>query len=209
MDAQDTEKLPMMNDEEKTLPEAEAQDGESLAQRARDVAEDAAEVVSDAVSKARETVSESAEKARESLSETVEKAREQAKEVIEKVSEQAKEAADKARETAAAAAEKVTEQAKEVAEKVSEQAKEVAEDVQEAINRTPLGDLIESQKRALSEAAKAIEALIPEATREHGEKALKEMIEGYRTLLTMTAEQVNSLLERAGLKRDTKDEDAS
>ncbi|MCS6835915.1 MAG: hypothetical protein NZ750_07845 [Anaerolineae bacterium] len=188
----------MMNEEEKNLPEA--QNGEDLAKRAREVAEDAAEIVSDAVVKARETVSETAEKARESLSETVEKAREQAKEVIEKMSEQAKEAA-----------EKVSEQAKEVAEKARGQVKEAAEGVQEAIDRTPLGDLIESQKRALSEAMKAFEALIPAATREHGEKALKEMIEGYRTLLSMTADQINGLLERAGFKRDkdTTDETAS
>jgi len=174
----------MMNEEEKTLPEGES--SEDLAKRARDVAEDAAEVVSEAVEKARESVSETVEKTRESVSETVEKAREQAKEVIEKMTGQAKDAADK----------------------VAEQAKDAAGSLQEAIDKTPLGDLIESQKRALSEAAKAIEALIPSATREHGEKALKEMIEGYRTLLTMTADQVNSLLERAGLKRD-KDEEAS
>lgn len=164
----------MMNEEEKTLPEAE--NSEDLAKRAREVAEDAAEVVSDAVEKARETAKETAEKARE-----------QAKEVVEKVSETAKEVAEKVSERM---------------EKAREQVKEAAEDVQEAIDKTPLGQLIESQKRALSEAVKAIEALIPEGTREHGEKALKEMIEGYRALLDMTAEQINGLLERAGLKRD-------
>jgi len=47
----------------------------------------------------------------------------------------------------------------------------------------PVDDFVEHQKRALDEAGKALEALLPPNFREHGKAAVNESIEGFRVLL--------------------------
>lgn len=179
--------------------------------------EAASETSAEMLDKARELVSD----ARESVGDVASKVSEQAKAAAAKVKESLDEATAKATETAKATAEKATETAKDFSErasaemketvaKVQETVSEALSDAQEAIAKTPLGDLIESQKRALIEAGKAIEALIPTAAREHGEKAVREMVEGYKSLFNMTVEQVSQTIEKAtGIKLGGKDETKS
>jgi hypothetical protein len=52
----------------------------------------------------------------------------------------------------------------------------------------PLDEFLEHQKRALDEASKALDSLIPPEFREHGKAAVNESIEGFRIL-------VNSMLD--------------
>ena len=61
----------------------------------------------------------------------------------------------------------------------------------------PLGDFMKHQKRALDEAGKALEALLPPEFREHGKAAVNESVEGFRVLL-------NSLLDdfKAEINKD-------
>ena len=47
----------------------------------------------------------------------------------------------------------------------------------------PVDEFVEHQKRALEEAGKALEALLPPEFREHGKAAVNESIEGFRVLL--------------------------
>ena len=47
----------------------------------------------------------------------------------------------------------------------------------------PIDEFMEHQKRAIDEAGKALEALIPPEFREHGKAAVNESIEGFRVLL--------------------------
>jgi succinyl-CoA synthetase alpha subunit len=57
-------------------------------------------------------------------------------------------------------------------------------------------DFIEHQKKAVQEAGKALESLVPQASREHGEAAIKEMIEGYRGLFNDVMDQIRGRIER-------------
>jgi hypothetical protein len=67
------------------------------------------------------------------------------------------------------------------------------------VETTPFSSFIEHQKRAVTEASKALGALLPEGAREHGETALKEMVEGYRSLFNSTLDEIIKSLEKARL----------
>lgn len=56
---------------------------------------------------------------------------------------------------------------------------------------------IEHQKTAIEEAGKALQAMIPDAVKEHSEKALKEMVEGYRQLVNTAIDEVIKTVEKA------------
>jgi hypothetical protein len=56
----------------------------------------------------------------------------------------------------------------------------------------PVDDFIEHQKRALEEAGKALEALVPPEFREHGKAAVNESIEGFRVLLNSMLDDFKS-----------------
>jgi hypothetical protein len=56
---------------------------------------------------------------------------------------------------------------------------------------------IDHQRKALSEAEKALESLLPEGFREHAESAIKEVIEGYRRLFNAGIDQIISAVQRA------------
>jgi hypothetical protein len=73
-----------------------------------------------------------------------------------------------------------------------------AEPVMEAemVDEQPFTQFIEHQKKAITEIGRAINALIPEAAREHGDTALKEMVEGYRRLFNSTVDEIIKTVER-------------
>jgi hypothetical protein len=62
---------------------------------------------------------------------------------------------------------------------------------------TPFSLFVEHQKKAIGEASKALTSLLPEGVREHGETALKEMVEGYRALFNSTLDEVVKTIEKA------------
>jgi hypothetical protein len=66
-------------------------------------------------------------------------------------------------------------------------------------NPTSLDLFIEHQRQALLAAGKAFESMIPEGVREHGSKAVEEMIEGYRVVFNSAIDEV---LENVNKSRD-------
>lgn len=70
---------------------------------------------------------------------------------------------------------------------------------------TPFDEFVEHEKKAVQEFGKAFAALLPEGLRDHGETAVKEMVEGYRRLFNATLDDVIQRVERA--KLDEKDTD--
>jgi hypothetical protein len=81
----------------------------------------------------------------------------------------------------------------EVAEtKVKEPLEEVVEEV-----TGPFEAFLEHQRKAFTEATKALESLVPEAFREHGQAAFKEVVEGYRQLFNTALDELEELIERA------------
>lgn len=70
---------------------------------------------------------------------------------------------------------------------------------------TPFSLFVEHQKKAISEASKAFASLLPEGVREHGETALKEMVEGYRALFNSTLDEVVKTIEKAKLEEKVVD----
>jgi len=65
---------------------------------------------------------------------------------------------------------------------------------------TPFDEFVEHEKKAAQEFGKAFAALLPEGLREHGETAVKEMVEGYRRLFNATLDDVVGLVEKAKLE---------
>jgi len=116
------------------------------------------------------------------------------------------EALDSAANSATEAIDSAAETAKKTVSKAKKGAEDALEQVEEAVKEgmTPIAAFLEYQKRALAEASKAIESLIPAAAREHGEKAVTEMLEGYRTFFNTTTDEV---MKRLGMKQDDKAED--
>jgi len=59
------------------------------------------------------------------------------------------------------------------------------------------------EREAIKSAGKAFESLIPTGVREHGEKAIREMFEGYRVLFNSAIDDLITQAER--VKLDEKD----
>jgi hypothetical protein len=57
-----------------------------------------------------------------------------------------------------------------------------------------------TEKKALQEFGKAFATLLPEGLREHGDTAVKEMVEGYRRLFNATLDDLVKLIEKAKLE---------
>jgi hypothetical protein len=70
---------------------------------------------------------------------------------------------------------------------------------------TPFDEFVEHERKAVQEFGKAFAALLPEGLREHGETAVKEMVEGYRRLFNATLDDVVQRVEKA--KLDEKEPD--
>ncbi|MCU0513243.1 MAG: hypothetical protein MUE40_11820 [Anaerolineae bacterium] len=87
---------------------------------------------------------------------------------------------------------KVTPVVEEIVGKVEDTVEEVLDNVEK-----PFDKFLDHQKKAFTEAGKAFSSLLPEGLREHGENALKEMVEGYRTLFNSTLDEVIKTIDRA------------
>ena len=64
---------------------------------------------------------------------------------------------------------------------------------------TPFDEFIEHEKKAAQEFGKAFATLLPEGLREHGDTAVKEMVEGYRRLFNATLDDVVKTVEKVKL----------
>jgi hypothetical protein len=65
------------------------------------------------------------------------------------------------------------------------------------VEPTPFDEFVEHERKALKEFGKAFATLVPEGVREHGETAVKEMVEGYRQLFNSTLDDLVKVIERA------------
>lgn len=81
---------------------------------------------------------------------------------------------------------------------------EVVEVVEEAVEKveTPFEKFVDHQKKAFVEAGKAFSSLLPEGLREHGQTAVREMVEGYRTLFNSTLDDLIKTLEKARVEAE-------
>ncbi len=61
-------------------------------------------------------------------------------------------------------------------------------------------EFVDHQKKAITEATKAVESLIPAEFKKHGEAALKEMVEGYRKLFNSAVDEIVAAIERVKLE---------
>ncbi len=93
----------------------------------------------------------------------------------------------------------------------------VEEPIVEDKEQTTFDVFVEHQKHALESAGKALTSLIPDGVKEHGRKAVEEMIEGYRVVFNTvmddvldrvhtTKEDVNQLVDKMeGKEKDKKE----
>jgi len=72
---------------------------------------------------------------------------------------------------------------------------------------TPFDNFLDHQKKALNEAGRALESLIPVEFREHGRSAFKEVVEGYRTLFNSALDEIVDNLEKAKFNADAENKD--
>ncbi len=68
------------------------------------------------------------------------------------------------------------------------------------VEATPFDEFVEHEKKAVQEFGKAFATLLPEGLREHGDTAVKEMVEGYRRLFNATLDDVVRMVEKAKLQ---------
>jgi hypothetical protein len=87
-----------------------------------------------------------------------------------------------------------------MSKKVINPVEPVLEMPDEENGETPFSQFVDHQKKAIAEASKAFASLLPEGVREHGETALKEMVEGYRALFNSTLDEVVKTIEKAKLE---------
>ena len=85
-------------------------------------------------------------------------------------------------------------------EEVKEELEKVSEKVENAFNM-----FVEHQRNAFNEVSRAFAGLLPEQTREHGEKAVREVIEGYRTLFNNALDELVKALEKARIEENPVD----
>lgn len=101
-------------------------------------------------------------------------------------------------ESVKATAEKVEKAVSGAMESAVESAKAAVEKVEKAVqDNQPLSEFLDHQRKALAEAGKALEALIPSNFLEHSQAAVKEVIEGYRKLINSAIEEVGKIVDRA------------
>jgi acyl-CoA reductase-like NAD-dependent aldehyde dehydrogenase len=65
---------------------------------------------------------------------------------------------------------------------------------------TAFDSFLEHQRKAVSEAAQALVSLLPVAFKEHGEAAVREVVEGYRTLVNSTIDEIIEAIEKARIE---------
>jgi hypothetical protein len=77
---------------------------------------------------------------------------------------------------------------------------------EESVER-PLDRFVDHQRKALVEASKALGAVLPKELRQHGQSAVREMLEGYRTLFNAMLDDLIKTLEKARLESDGAEKD--
>ena len=70
------------------------------------------------------------------------------------------------------------------------------------MEETSFGVFLKHQRKALVEAGKALESFLPEPVREHSEAAYKEAVEGYKTLVNSTIDDIVDRFEKVKIKKD-------
>ena len=83
--------------------------------------------------------------------------------------------------------------AKKVTAKVEEKVEEV---VAEVTDKNVFETFFDHQRTAATEFGKMLEALIPDAIKDHGQSAVKEMLEGYRKLFNGAIDNVVDTIEK-------------
>ncbi|MCA9905263.1 MAG: hypothetical protein KC547_15510 [Anaerolineae bacterium] len=81
-------------------------------------------------------------------------------------------------------------------EEVAERVETIEEKVDSAFDM-----FVEHQRKAFTEVSHAFNALLPEGVKEHGEKAVEEVIEGYRNLFNSALDDLIETLEKARLEK--------
>lgn len=69
---------------------------------------------------------------------------------------------------------------------------------------SPFDTFLEHQRKAITEAGRALEGLIPPAFKEHSQSAFKEVIEGYRKLFNAALDEIIDTVEKARVGDDKK-----
>jgi hypothetical protein len=67
-----------------------------------------------------------------------------------------------------------------------------AEEVAGEKQAKPFDQFVDHQKQAIDSAGKALHSLIPDGVRDHGRKAVEEMLEGYRVLFNAALDEMLS-----------------
>jgi hypothetical protein len=67
----------------------------------------------------------------------------------------------------------------------------------------PFEKFTEHQRKALEEATKALEALIPPEAREHGREAVNEFVEGFRVLFNAALDEIKKEVNEFGKDEDS------
>jgi hypothetical protein len=95
---------------------------------------------------------------------------------------------------------------KKATQKVEEKVIEAQSEMEEVIENGEkvFNIFVEHQKTAAYEAAKAVESLIPVGLREHGRAAVRESVEGYRTLFNSAVDGIIDTLGKAKMENDAK-----
>ncbi|NWG17613.1 MAG: hypothetical protein HXY41_13385 [Chloroflexi bacterium] len=71
--------------------------------------------------------------------------------------------------------------------------------------KSPLEAFIFHQRRALEEAGKALDALLPDGFKEHGSAASKEFIKGFQVLVDAAITEIEKATSTAEGKNDDED----
>lgn len=92
-----------------------------------------------------------------------------------------------------------------MARKVDKPVEESVEAVKAAEDKvdTAFDLFVDHQRKAFTEVSKAFNAMLPEGVKEHGEKAVEEVIEGYRNLFNSALDDLIETLEKARLEKKT------
>lgn len=86
--------------------------------------------------------------------------------------------------------------------KIEEVAQIVVEETMEDKTETPFDVFISHQRKAITEAAKALEEIIPEGVREHSRKAFEEVVEGYRKLFNAAMDEIIETFEKVKFENE-------
>lgn len=73
--------------------------------------------------------------------------------------------------------------------------------------RTPFEEFLYHQRRALEETGKALEALLPEGFRTHGNNASREFTKGFRVLVDAAMTELKKARDEAAEEAASEDED--